>query len=103
MGIFDKFKSNKIEFSFKEDPNLATFTCIHVMSKEKPILYVSHDEDGDWQFLCGDNHTTDEARIISLYEAYKLDNSISKLANMKFGKIAERTDAQSDWKIKARN
>ena len=102
MGILDIFKKKKEDFPFKESPNLATFTCVHVINKERPILYVSHDLDGDWQFLCGDNHTTAEARIINLEEAFKLDNSISELVNMNRGEIAERENVQSNWQIKVK-
>ena len=30
------------------------------------ILYVLHDDDGMWQFLCGNTHETDEAKFVSL-------------------------------------
>ena len=41
-----------MSFPFREDPNTATILCKHIARGEKPILYVSHDEDdGMWQFL----------------------------------------------------
>ena len=27
-------------------------TICYVLEDNRPILYVFHDEDGDWQFLC---------------------------------------------------
>lgn len=45
-----------MKFPFSDAPNTACFTCCHVLEENKPILYVSHDEDGYWQFLCGGNH-----------------------------------------------
>lgn len=63
MKLFNKFP-------FIDKPNTATFTCVHVINKEKNILYVIHDEDVFWQFLCGDNHSDEEARIVSLEEIY---------------------------------
>lgn len=41
------------EFPFADAPNTAVFTFCHVLEGKKPILYVAHDRDGDWQFLCG--------------------------------------------------
>ena len=34
-----------MSFPFREDPNAATILCKHIARGEKPILYVSHDED----------------------------------------------------------
>ena len=49
-------------FPFNDDPHTACIVCSHVLNKEEPITYISHDEDGMWQFLCGKEHTTDDAR-----------------------------------------
>ena len=53
------------KFPFSDAPNTACFTCCHVLEENKPILYVSHDEDGYWQFLCGGNHKEEDARVVS--------------------------------------
>lgn len=92
MGLFNKFP-------FKDEPNTAVFTCVHVLNKEKSILYVIHDEEGTWQFLCGDNHMESDAKIVSLEEIYKLDKTIGKLSNLKCGKSAIRNDKSSKWVI----
>ena len=50
-----------MSFPFREDPNTATILCKHIARGEKPILYVSHDEDdGMWQFLCNEEHTIED-------------------------------------------
>lgn len=38
-----------------------------------------------WQFLCGKEHTTDDARIVSLEEVCALDPSIDEVADMPCG------------------
>src|SRR5947209_249261 len=38
---------------FQEGSNRAVFTTKSVIHDGLPILFVSHDSDGDWQFLCG--------------------------------------------------
>ena len=55
-----------IEFPFYDSPDTATIICCHILERQAPILYVSHDEDdGMWQFLCGETHETDEAKLYS--------------------------------------
>ena len=100
MGLFKKNK--KIAFPFADAPNTATFTCCHVLNKERPILHVSHDEDGYWQFLCGAEHSEEEARIVSLLEILQLDPGVSDLAQMERGCYAESNDENSPWVVRRR-
>lgn len=111
MGLFNKKKdgsksiyvdkqNNNSEFPFNDQPNTAVFTCIHILNKEKSILYVVHDEDGSWQFLCGDNHTEKDAKIVSLQEIYKLDNTIRNLSGLECGQSAVRNDQSGQWIIR---
>ena len=67
MGLLDKFKKKRFEsanvkpensgkiivdkFPFADALNTACFTCSHVLEEHKPILYVSHDEDGYWPLM----------------------------------------------------
>ena len=92
MGLFNKLP-------FKDKPNTAVFTCTCILNNEKPILYITHDEDGTWQFLCGDEHTENDARIVSLEEIYKPDKTIGKVSNIEYGKTATRIDKTSNWII----
>ena len=98
MGLFDRFMKKK-PFPFRDKPNTAVFTCVHVLNQERPILHVIHDGDGDWQFLCGAQHDVDEARVIALAEAYELDPSVGALARLGYGHSADRTDKNSAWVI----
>ena len=86
------------DFPFADEPDMATIVCSHVLSGERPILYVSHDEDdGMWQFLCGEEHTEDEARIVSLMSAFELDKSVGILSDMPCGCYAERKTIDDNW------
>lgn len=98
MGLLDRFLK-KNAFPFRDKPNTAVFTCVHVLERERPILHVIHDGDGDWQFLCGAPHSVEEGRIIALEEAYDLDPSVGKLAKLNYGHSADRTDVNGDWII----
>ena len=95
--MFDKFfrKRNK----FKESKNQAVFTCLHIIEENKPILYVKHDDDGDWQFLCGGSHITEDARIIALQEIIDIDPSVSEVSNLKNGQTAVRESKESEWQL----
>ena len=80
-----------MEFPFYDSPDTATIICCHILKRQAPILYVSHDEDdGMWQFLCGETHETDEAKLVSLKWVFDLDNSVSTLKDMPCGYYAER-------------
>lgn len=87
-------------FPFKDSPNTACFTCCHVLNQNKPILYISHDDDGYWQFLCGQNHTEDDARVVSLADIFKIDSDIccSVAQVLDYGQCAENYNGS--WTIK---
>jgi hypothetical protein len=98
--MFNLFKkSDKGDFKFKEPGNTACFSCDHVLKKERPILYVSHDEDDEsWQFLCGlDDHTQANIKIVSLKNATELDSTINDLYEMPVGYEAERRTINDKW------
>ena len=92
-----------MKFPFSEPENMAVITCCHIIENSADILYASHDaEDGTWQFLCGGAHLQEQARVVSLKEVFTLDNTVSELANIPSGYIAERKCKHSKWKIKKR-
>ena len=91
---------NDKKFSFADVPNTACFTCSHVLERGKPILYVSHDEDGYWQFLCGGHHKEEDARIISLASILNIDETMGDLAGLDYGQYAEAKDMESDWIVR---
>lgn len=92
-----------MKYPFEDAPNTAAIICCHIMKSGAQILYVSHNkDDGMWQFLCGEAHTTDEARIIALQEVYDYDQSIGALCDMPCGYYAERKTKNDVWIIKKR-
>lgn len=94
------FSFKKKNFPFYDAPNMATIVCCHVLDGESPILYASHDEDdGTWQFLCGEPHDDADARVVALEEAYEIDNSIGELKDMYYGYFATRASRGSSWII----
>lgn len=92
-----------INFPFEDSPNTACITCCHVLNGNKPILYVSHDEDGCWQFLCGGQHMENDARIVSLADILDIDAAMIDLAQLDYGEYAEAEDETSDWIVKRKS
>ena len=95
MKLFGK------RFPFADSPDTMCFTCSHVLNDKEPVLYISHDEDGCWQFLCGRCHTEDEARIVSLAEMIEIDKSVAKFADLKCGEYAEKRNGS--WIVRKKN
>lgn len=101
FNLFGPRKNNtdKVAHKFKEPENTACFVCDHVLAKQRPILYASHDkEEGSWQFMCGQNdHTESNVKLISLEEATKIDSTINALHDMPLGVGAERQSIKDKW------
>ena len=94
FNLFGRKKS----YRFKEAESTACFVCSHVLSKQSPILYASHDPEGDWQFLCGaDDHASGDANLISLGQAAALDPTLNDLYEMPHGVGAQRSTVTGSW------
>jgi hypothetical protein len=88
----------KMDFKFLEKENVATFTTRYVIELQKPILYVYHNKDGEWQFLCGSTNKTEDLKIVSLKNIVKIDKSVNELFNLGFGEYAWRESPNNKWK-----
>ena len=99
MGLFDKFKKED-NFQYNDSKNRATFTCRHVMSKQSPIEYVSHDATGDWTFFCkscSEELDLNSAMIVALCDLYKIAdiseyNTLEKNTQCENGNITVKND-----------
>ncbi len=76
--------------------NLAVITTKYILEGE-PILYVARDEDGDWQFLGGQDITEADAAMVSLGQIIERDSSIKELLDMPKETEAKRKDINSPW------
>jgi hypothetical protein len=84
------------DFKFREAKNLGIFTTRQWIEENKPILRVIHDDDGDWQFLTGDQ-MPDDIRLVCLEQMILRDSSLNDVFNLDYGEAAERTDIGDDW------
>ncbi len=86
------------DFKFYEEINLRVYPTQGTLDG-KPILWVYHNEDGDWQFHCEEYPEIDNARVVSLEPLVKNDPSLNEVYNLNYGEYAKRKDLNSDWEI----
>ncbi|MBC8868871.1 MAG: hypothetical protein H8E44_05610 [Planctomycetes bacterium] len=87
----------KNDWPFEDVPNLAVITLTRITDGSNPILYVVHDEDGDWQFLDGGDVSEEDAEMASLKRVVELDPTIKELADLPSGWCAEREAVGKTW------
>jgi hypothetical protein len=84
-------------WTFTEPKNLAVFTTAKILSRIDAILYVLHDDEGDWQFHSGNDVCEDEPKIVTLSEIVELDSSVLILADLPIGAFATRKNKDECW------
>ena len=73
------------------------FVCSHVFANTRPVLYVS-TEDGDWQFLCGEDHEgTEIPQVVGLQHLLERDSTLCVLMNLEANWEAERAHPSAPW------
>jgi hypothetical protein len=87
---------NGADWPFHEGKNRSSITTRQVLEGH-PILLVSHDEDGDWQFLCGTTDDEEDGRVVCLNEILELDGSTTGLADLPIGWDASRDARGKPW------
>jgi hypothetical protein len=79
------------------DLERAAFVCRHVFEGSRSVRLVAH-EDGDWQFLCGEEHEpNDGPRVVGLNHLVERDPSIVEALDLQQGWEAERRDVGGPW------
>ena len=86
-------------FPFNEEPDTSVITCKHVITQNKPIVFVAHEQDGWWHFLCDGEHSISDAVLINLEQLYHYDKTIGKVARLAPGHRAYRESINSPWVI----
>jgi hypothetical protein len=84
------------DFKFREARNVAIFTTKQWLEQRKPITKVVHDNDGDWQFLTGDQMPEDIC-IVALEQMAKSDPTLNEIFNLDYGEYAERNFIGDIW------
>ena len=84
------------DFKFREERNVAVFTTRQVL-EGLPILRVSHETDGDWQFLCNTTTNLVDVKVVRLDELVKIDSTLNNLYELNYGWSAWRSTPEDGW------
>lgn len=84
------------DFKFREADNLGIFTTRQWLDLNRPILHVIHDNDGDWQFLTGDQMPED-AILVALKQMIIKDKTLNEVFNLDYGEEAKRECIGGRW------
>jgi hypothetical protein len=90
------------DFKFYEERNLGVYTTSQVLDGE-PILFVFHNQDGDWQFHSSLDPDINDGRLVCLEEITKLDPTINELYHLQFGWWGWRDCKEDEWQYKKRD
>ncbi|MGH2920557.1 MAG: hypothetical protein ACRDKU_00600 [Gaiellaceae bacterium] len=82
---------------FSDPKERSVYTTRFVLDEGLPILVVSHDPDGEWEFLCGTTDKPKDAREIMLGEVLELDERVGEVADLPVGWRAFRSSAEAPW------
>ncbi len=85
-----------VDFKFREARNLGIFTTRQWIELDNPILRVVHDEDGDWQFLTGDQ-MPDDIKLVALEQMTLRDKTLNEIFDLDYGEEAEREFVGAEW------
>ena len=90
------------DWPFADPTNTVAITTRQVLREGYPVLFVSHDTDGNWQVLCGTITDEKDALVICLGEAVQRDRSIAGPADMPRGWSAWRRSSGEPWTPESR-
>jgi hypothetical protein len=87
--------------AFDDDLQIYVFTTRFVIKNNSPITFITHDENGDWQFMGDDDFEENDAMIVSLEEMIEHDSSILEVADLPYNCKAYRENINSHWIIES--
>jgi hypothetical protein len=85
------------EWPFEEPADAAAFTTTRVAHEKLPVLVVSHDEEGEWQFLCGTTTASSDCLVVCLGCAYERDPTLADVSDLPVGWQAQRKHVGGSW------
>lgn len=84
------------EWPFASPSNTTAFTNDRVAHEGHPVLLISHDEEGDWQLLCG-SEDPGKCLIVCLGCAFERDRTVGLVADLPVGWKAWRDSVNDPW------
>ena len=82
------------------DDHVACICCIHVFSRERPILVIWKDDGHPAEFMCGfeDHNGPQDGRVIGFGHLREWDSTIPALGEIENGCEYERPDRSFAWR-----
>lgn len=80
--------------------NLGVVICSHVRDYLRPVLLVTHYDDGDWSFTCGQtDHRDDDSEyvLVGVGHLTDRDTTLDSLSDLARGYSAERNSIGAPW------
>lgn len=84
-----------------DQTELGAFVCSHVFTDPGQVLYVVHDPDGHWQFLCGGTHRDQVPRLVGIRHLLEHEPALRELSDLPIGWQAERSSSRAPWRRSA--
>jgi hypothetical protein len=89
--------SSLSRWKFADGPHTSAYLSQSVNDGLEPVTYVSHDADGDWQFL-GDRMSEGGGPVLScLHHPLDKDRSLEELHDLPLGWYATRKNPSEPW------
>jgi hypothetical protein len=86
------------DWPFADPVNVAVLTLRQIVQEGWPILQVSHDDDGTWQFLGWETPCETDVLVVSLANIVRMDSTVKQLADLPLGWRAWRQRAEEEWR-----
>lgn len=86
------------DFRFYEERNVCVYTTKHFL-EGSPILYVYHNEDGDWQFHTEIEPQVEDAILVCLEDVVKRDPTVNQIYYLPLGGCAWRASVWDKWQV----
>jgi hypothetical protein len=88
--------SSLFNWKFADGPHTAVILSKNVHNGSEPVTFVSHDPNGDWQFL-GDTMTDSGGVVVCFHHPIDSDPTLTELAELPVGWYAERESIGAPW------
>jgi hypothetical protein len=85
------------DWPFQVAVNTLTYCTVKVAREGLPVLQVTHDEDGDWQFLDATTEEPGECTLLCFGCIYQRDATLATLSDLPRGWTAFRESVGADW------
>ncbi|RFZ92343.1 DUF4262 domain-containing protein [Mucilaginibacter conchicola] len=85
-------------FRFYESETLGVYTTSDALAGA-PVLYVYHNENGDWQFHTSLEPDINDGKLVCLKHLVEADPSLNSIYFLQYGWAASRADRDAEWEV----